>query len=215
MKYKNITFYIFNDEILILIPSEWFISFLKYYFYIWSNFEKHFKVFPLFLGIKIQTKSHEEKERGLKLMESKERSVMKEEKIERNNLIYIYSLFKNNLPFFLPNMYLQCENALGRVNIYNCTVKSVPRANIQLILNSFGKSASEEMQISRSDLGHTRPESWTTQTETQIYLETESCFTHCTKHEAPSCSHNENFPHGFCPCEVSPPFDDRKRKRKV
>lgn len=127
------------------------------------------------------------------MIESKERR-----KIERNNLIDIH-FSKTIFLFSSPTL---VSSVKIRVNIYNRTVKSVPRADIQLILNSFGKSAPGEMQISHSDLGHTRPESWTTQTETQIYLETESCFTHCTKHEAASCSHNENFPHGFYPCEV-------------
>lgn len=149
---------------------------------------------------------------GIKVDRIEEEKRDQRRKIERNNLIYIFTLKQSS--FFPPQRASPCENALARVNIYNRTVKSVPRANIQLILNSFGKSAPGEMQISRSDLGHTRPESWTTQTETQIYLETESCFTHCTKHEAASCSHNENFPHGFYPYEIVH-YLIEKRKRKV
>lgn len=69
-------------------------------------------------------------------------------------MIYIFTLKQSS--FFPPQRASPCENALARVNIYNRTVKSVPRANIQLILNSFGKSAPGEMQISRSDLGQNR-----------------------------------------------------------
>lgn len=60
-------------------------------------------------------------------------------------MIYIFTLKQSS--FFPPQRASPCENALARVNIYNRTVKSVPRANIQLILNSFGKSAPGEMQI--------------------------------------------------------------------
>lgn len=50
-------------------------------------------------------------------------------------------------------------------------MKSVPCADTQLILNSFGKSAPGEMQISPSD-----PNTLTrgSQTRTQIYPETEA-----------------------------------------
>lgn len=94
---------------------------------------------------------------GIKVDRIEEEKRDQRRKIERNNLIYIFTLKQSS--FFPPQRASPCENALARVNIYNRTVKSVPRANIQLILNSFGKSAPGEMQISRSDLGHTRPES--------------------------------------------------------
>lgn len=81
------------------------------------------------------------------MIESKERR-----KIERNNLIDIH-FSKTIFLFSFPTL---VSSVKIRVNIYNRTVKSVPRADIQLILNSFGKSAPGEMQISHSDLGQNR-----------------------------------------------------------